>query len=94
MLGTKEDVMELENNIDEYIFFQFQSAYQDLLTELRSKYGEKAHDVLMEYFVGQEDYEKAAELRDQKLLNSYYSFPAPPVACNNEKTSSHLDENL
>ena len=49
MLGTKEDVMELENNIDEYIFFQFQSAYQDLLTELTSKYGEKAHDVLMEY---------------------------------------------
>ena len=52
------------------------------------------YDVLMEYFVGQEDYEKAAELRDQKLLNSYYSFPAPPVAYNNETTSSHLDENL
>lgn len=52
------------------------------------------YDVLMEYFVGQEDYEKAAELRDQKLLNSYYSFPAPPVVYNDETTSSHLDENL
>tara|TARA_R100000231_G_scaffold135214_2_gene109487 strand:+ start:145 stop:381 length:237 start_codon:yes stop_codon:yes gene_type:complete len=49
MLGTKEDVMELENNIDEYIFFQFLSAYQDLLTELSSKYGKETHDVLMQY---------------------------------------------
>ena len=49
MLGTKEDVMELENNIDEYIFFQFQSAYQELLTEPKKVYGKDAHAILMQY---------------------------------------------
>ena len=69
MLGTKEDVMELENNIDEYIFFQFLSAYQELLTELRSKYGKEAHDVLMQYleFKHSETVQKIIE--DRGILN-------------------------
>ena len=63
MLGTKEDVMELENNIDEYIFFQFLSAYQDLIAELRGEYGDKAHEVLMQYL----------ELRNQDAIHSELS---------------------
>ena len=37
------------------------------------------YDVLIEYFVEQEDYEKCSELRDHKRLNSYYSLSAPLV---------------
>ena len=51
------------------------------------------YDLLIEYFVYLEDYEKAAELRDQKRLNSYYSLPAPPLTCSGEKTSSRLNVN-
>ena len=51
------------------------------------------YDLLMEYFVEIEDYEKAAELRDQKLLNSYYSLPSRPLIYNNEKPSYRSGEN-
>ena len=36
-------------------------------------------DVLIEYFAEEEDYEKCSELRDSKLINSYYSLSAPLV---------------
>jgi hypothetical protein len=51
------------------------------------------YDILLEYFVDVEDYEKAAELRDQKVLNSYYSLPAPPLIYNNEKLTFRSGEN-
>tara|TARA_Y100001973_G_C5150490_1_gene307840 strand:+ start:372 stop:578 length:207 start_codon:yes stop_codon:yes gene_type:complete len=62
MLGTKEDVMELENNIDEYIFFQFQSSYADLLRDLQKVYGDRSHDVLMEYL----------ELKNSEKVQEFY----------------------
>ena len=37
------------------------------------------YDVLMEYFVDLEDYEKCAELKEHKILNSYYSLSSPLV---------------
>ena len=37
------------------------------------------YDVLMEYFVELEDYEKCAELKEHKLLNSYYNLSSPLV---------------
>lgn len=37
------------------------------------------YDVLIEYFVYSEDYEKCSELREHKLLNSYYDLSAPLV---------------
>ena len=42
------------------------------------------YDLLMEYFVGIEEYNIAAELRDQKKLNSYYSFSSRPLTYNSE----------
>jgi hypothetical protein len=66
MLGTKEDVMELENNIDEYIFFQFQSSYADLLRDLQKVYGDRSHDVLMEYLEFKNS-EKVQEFYKSKL---------------------------
>ena len=66
MLGTKEDVMELENNIDEYIFFQLQSSYADLLRDLQKVYGDRSHDVLMEYLKFKNS-EKVQEFYKYKL---------------------------
>jgi len=62
MLGTKEDVMELENNIDEYIFFQFQSSYADLLRDLQKVYGDRSHDILMQYL----------ELKNSEKVQEFY----------------------
>jgi len=42
------------------------------------------YDLLMEYFVGIEEYDVAAELRDQKKLNFYYSFSSRPLTYNSE----------
>ncbi len=38
------------------------------------------YDVLIEYFEYDEDYEKCAELKEHKVLNSYYSLSAPLVS--------------
>ena len=38
------------------------------------------YDVLIEYFEYDEDYEKCAELKEHKVLNSYYSLSAPFVS--------------
>ena len=37
------------------------------------------YDVLIEYFAEREEYEICGELRDQKVLNSFYSLSAPLV---------------
>ncbi len=50
-------------------------------------------DLLMEYFAEQEDYEKCSELRDSKLINSYYSLPSPLQAYKKEMLAFRLDEN-
>ena len=36
-------------------------------------------DVLIEYFEDLEDYEKCGELKEHKMLNSYYSLTSPLV---------------
>ncbi len=36
-------------------------------------------DVLIEYFIELEDYEKCGELKEHKHINSYYSLSAPLV---------------
>tara|TARA_Y100000401_G_C8163323_1_gene145376 strand:- start:56 stop:373 length:318 start_codon:yes stop_codon:yes gene_type:complete len=38
------------------------------------------YDVLIEYFEYDEDYEKCAELKEHKVLNSYYSLSSPLVS--------------
>ena len=37
------------------------------------------YDVLIEYFVEEEDYEKCSELLEHKTINSYYCIPSPLV---------------
>jgi hypothetical protein len=37
------------------------------------------YDVLIEYFVEEEDYEKCSELLEHKTINSYLTIPSPFV---------------
>ena len=42
------------------------------------------YDVLIEYFVEEEDYEKCSELLEHKTINSYYSLPSAILNCKKE----------
>ena len=48
----KEFVVEIEENIDEYIFFEFMSAYRTLMEQIKkvdTGFGTTAHENLMDY---------------------------------------------
>lgn len=50
-------------------------------------------DVLIDYFVDLEEYEKCSELKQTKTINSYYNLPSPLAVYKKEKLASHSDEN-
>ena len=74
-----------------YLVLTYQFSYRELLegdenaafifdpTKPYVPMEDDVYDVLMEYFVELEDYEKCAELKEHKILNSYYSLSSPLV---------------
>ena len=72
--ASYEDLLEDDSNPPAFIFNP---------TKPVVSMEDDVYDVLMEYFVELEDYEKCAELKEHKLLNSYYSLSSPLVAYKN-----------
>ena len=72
--ASYEDLLEDDSNPPAFIFNP---------TKPVVSMEDDVYDVLMEYFVELEDYEKCAELKEHKLLNSYYNLPSPLVTYKN-----------
>tara|TARA_Y100001937_G_C6925852_1_gene243839 strand:- start:23 stop:358 length:336 start_codon:yes stop_codon:yes gene_type:complete len=68
--ASYEEMLDDENNPPAFIFNP---------TKPVVSMKDDVFDVLIEYFAEEEDYEKCSELRDSKLINSYYSLSAPLV---------------
>ena len=63
----KELVAEVENNIDEYIFFEFMIAYKKLIDDIgdvKDGMGTTPHAMLMDYL-----FQKLEEERDEHYKN-------------------------
>ena len=63
----KDLIMEIEENIDEYIFFEFMSAYKTLMEQIKkvdTGFGTTAHENLMDYL-----FMKIEEARDEHFKN-------------------------
>ena len=72
--ASYEDLLEDDSNPPAFIFNP---------TKPVVSMEDDVYDVLMEYFVDLEDYEKCAELKEHKILNSYYSLSSPLVTYKN-----------
>ena len=63
----KDFVVEIEENIDEYIFFEFMSAYRTLIEQIKNVkdgMGTSSHEQLMDYL-----FLKIEEARDEHFKN-------------------------
>ena len=63
----KDLIIEIEENIDEYIFFEFMSAYKTLMEQIKkvdTGFGTTAHENLMDYL-----FMKIEEARDEHFKN-------------------------
>ena len=72
--ASYEDLLEDDSNPPAFIFNP---------TKPVVSMEDDVYDVLMEYFVDLEDYEKCAELKEHKILNSYYNLSSPLVTYKN-----------
>lgn len=68
--ATYEDLLEDDANPPAFIFNP---------TRPVVSMEDDVYDLLIEYFEEEEDYEKCAELKEHKIINSYYSLSAPLV---------------
>ena len=68
--ASYEEMLDDENNPPAFIFNP---------TKPVVSMKDDVFDVLIEYFAEEEDYEKCSELRDSKLINSYYNLSSPLV---------------
>ena len=63
----KDLIIEIEENIDEYIFFEFMSAYKTLIEQIKNVkdgIGTTSHEHLMDYL-----FMKIEEARDEHFKN-------------------------
>jgi|TARA_A100001011_G_scaffold298877_1_gene311907 hypothetical protein len=63
----KDLIMEIEENIDEYIFFEFMSAYKTLMEQMKDVndgFNSTSHQMLMDYLTL-----KLEEARDEHFKN-------------------------
>ena len=82
--ASYEEMLDDENNPPAFIFNP---------TKPVVSMKDDVFDVLIEYFAEEEDYEKCSELRDSKLINSYYSLSAPLVTYKSGMPAFHSHGN-